>query len=328
MIVQPFSNISSFLGEHDNQKNVADRLYALKQQNRNLKVLLSIGGYTASESGQFDTFILDPAKRAFSARTAVNLMASLGMDGLDWDYEYPKTPDQSSGLVDLLRLSRQELDAHAAASAPGYDFELTIASPAGWNEYSRLPMKAMDQYLSFWNLMAYDFAGASWSTTVQYHSNLYPASAALTATSVSGIVDAYIGLSIPADKIVLGLPLYGRTFQGSFGPGTAHSSARPLMPDQFEAGSYDLKVLPRPGTKEQFDQQAGSAWCYNPSTGETVTYDNAQSVAMKAQFIRDRGLGGAMWWEASGDRTGGDSLIGKMAAGLGLEQKTNTLARV
>jgi chitinase len=40
-----------------------------------------------------------------------------------------------------------------------------------------------------------------------------------------------------------------------------------------------------------------------------VTYDTPHSVSAKVDYIKQRNLGGAMWWESSGDRTDEKSII-------------------
>ena len=122
------------------------------------------------------------------------------------------------------------------------------------------------------------------------------------------------------------MPLYGRSFLNTDGPGTPFSGVGPgsweagepapwnltqrfgttLTGPHFDAGSYDYKVLPLPGSTPAFDARLVAASCYNPSTREWISYDSPESAAAKATFINVNGLGGAMWWELSGDRKRGD----------------------
>jgi GH18 family chitinase len=44
-----------------------------------------------------------------------------------------------------------------------------------------------------------------------------------------------------------------------------------------------------------------------------VTYDTKEVAIQKSEFVRDWNLGGAMWWESSGDKAGADSLIGTVS---------------
>lgn len=64
-----------------------------------------------------------------------------------------------------------------------------------------------------------------------------------------------------------------------------------------------------------------------------VTYDTPAIAAQKAEYIKQNRLGGAMWWETSGDlpASNSDSLIRVVTNGLGgnglqrLEQLPNVL---
>ena len=49
-----------------------------------------------------------------------------------------------------------------------------------------------------------------------------------------------------------------------------------------------------------------------------VSYDTLELGWQKVDFIRERGLGGAMWWESSGDKTGDESLIGAVSQPLSI----------
>lgn len=93
------------------------------------------------------------------------------------------------------------------------------------------------------------------------------------------------------------------------------------------------QALPRPGAKVSYDQQAGASWCVDSATNTMVSYDTPQVAAQKVQYIKDSNLGGAMWWESSGDHPAnhGESLINIVVQGLGgyegkhMEKKNNQL---
>ena len=156
------------------------QLYLLKKQNRQLKLMLSIGGWTYSPS--FHPVVVNPALRAKFVESSITLLEDYGLDGLDVDYEYPSNDAQARGYVDLLRELRQGLDRHARDNDGKYTYPLTvscpnilrfgiliicpqIAAPCGPSNYEKLHVKEMDQFLSFWNLMSYDY-GSSYSQTL------------------------------------------------------------------------------------------------------------------------------------------------------------------
>lgn len=302
------------------------QLNLLKRRNRNLKVLLSIGGWTYSPN--FAAPASTPAGRACFSRTAVQLVKDMGFDGLDIDWEYPKDATEAANLVELLRETREALDAYANSVAASnsnttnnningaaYHFELTVACPAAARNYQIMDLPGMDRYLDFWNLMAYDFAG-SWDSVAGHQANLFPSSSRPAATpySVTGSVDGYISGGIAPDKIVVGMPLYGRSFENTDGPGMPFSG---IGEGSWEPGVYDYKALPLPGATEFEDNEAGASWCYDPGKRVMVSYDTVSVAAKKADFITERRLGGAMWWESSSDKAGSESLTATVVGKLG-----------
>ena len=177
----------------------------------------------------------------------------------------------------------------------------------------------MDQLLDFWNLMAYDYAG-SWDGTAGHQANLFASRSDPTSTpfSTARALDYYTRHGVPSRKIVLGMPLYGRAFENTAGPGTPYSG---IGEGTWERGVYDYKKLPLPGATEHEDGTLGASYCYHPGSRTMVSYDTVGMARRKAQFIREGRLGGAMWWESSADKPAGESLIGNVVHGLGGQQQ-------
>ncbi|CAK7233544.1 Chitinase 4 [Sporothrix bragantina] len=299
------------------------QLYLLKKANRNMRVLLSIGGWTYSQNGNFASAAGSAATRATFAQTAVTLVKDWGFDGIDIDWEYPASATDAANFVLLLQAVRDELDSYAAQYAPGYHFLLTVASPAGPTNYNVQNLKAMANVLDFFNFMGYDYAG-SFSTYSGHQANLYPNPQNPNATpfSTDAAITDYIGAGVPASQIVLGMPIYGRAFDNTAGPGTAYNG---VGQGTWEAGIYDYKALPLAGATVQTDATAGATYSYDASKQEMVSYDTPAMVQTKVQYVKSKGLGGGMFWEASADKTGSDSLIGTSYNALGSLDSTQNL---
>ncbi|KAF3922516.1 Chitotriosidase-1 [Dactylellina cionopaga] len=268
---------------NDNGRNMygcLNQLWKLKQRHRKLKILLSIGGWTYSQAGYFARGYNSIKKRENFAISAISLVKTLGLDGLDLDWEYPRSPEEAADYVDVLARCRRHLDSL------GVGYELSSAAPCG---PSNLDIKGMDQYLDFWNLMAYDFAG--FGRTAGHQANIHPSRDSPASTPFSFDATLEIYSSIPSHKLVMGMPLYGRSFITE-GPG------HPFEPENngsFENGVWDYKVLPPTGAVNYQDDEIVASWSYDPISRQMVSYDNTGIAKRKAEFILEKKLGGAMW---------------------------------
>ncbi|KAE9566097.1 Chitinase 1 [Colletotrichum fructicola] len=290
------------------------QLYLLKQANRHLKVILSVGG--ATWSSHFATVARSEQSRQLFAKTSVSLMKDWGFDGIDVDWEYPETQEEARDYVLLLQTVRHHLDAYAAKHAPSYHFQLSIASPAGPQKYEKLDLSSISNVVDCLYLMAYDYSGA-WDSVAAHQANLYSSTSRPQSTpfSTDAAVSAYIAAGVPSRKIVLGMPVYGRSFQNTAGLGDPFSE---VGRGSWQDGVWDNKDLPRPGAREEYDATVGATYSWDPATRELISYDSPLSVQQKAAFIKSRRLGGAMFWEASADKVGNASLIAALHNEIGV----------
>ncbi|TFK24660.1 hypothetical protein FA15DRAFT_704418 [Coprinopsis marcescibilis] len=269
-------------------------IYLLKKKHRHLKLLLSIGGWTYSPN--FHPVVVDRAKRAEFVRSSVELLDDYGLDGLDVDYEYPRDEQEAHAYVELLKELRHALDQREIENGNGCRFLLTIAAPCGPDHYKKLIVKEMDRYLSFWNLMSYDYSG-SWDTIANHQANMYGA-----PINTHDALTFYTSHGVEPSKLVLGVPLYGRSFASTGGPGTKFEGTGR---GTWEKGVYDYRVLPLPfqSTYVYNDENVMASWTLDGvEGGEMVSYDTPVVAKLKGEFIRDNGLGGSMFWELSGDK--------------------------
>lgn len=153
--------------------------------------------------------------------------------------------------------------------------------------------------------MAYDYSG-SWDTITGHSANLFPSGSNPPSTpfNTDAAINAYIAAGIPPSKINLGMPLYGRSFIGTDGPGTAFDNVG--YEGSFEPGIWDYKALPKAGAEVVDAGDVGASFSYDPAKREVVSFDSVGVTKRKGDYVKDTGLGGGMWWESSGDRKVGE----------------------
>ncbi|CAN9089078.1 unnamed protein product [Alternaria alternata] len=331
----------------DSWNDVGNNLYGslkqlqiLKAKNRNLKVLLSIGGWTYTNTNKhMDGPMATAEGRQRFASSCVELIRDYGFDGIDVDWEYPKDKEQGHQWLELLKEIRSQMNKYADKLVhkddSGYElkpkFLLTIASPAGENNYRNLPLREISEVTDFINLMAYDYAG-SWDKQTGHNSNLYPSTSNPLSTpfNTASVLAAYNAAGVPSSKLNLGMPLYGRSFTNTQGVGKSFDSTGE---GSFEKGIYDFKDLPVAGAQEYYDEEVGASYSYDEGIGTFVSYDTVAMALKKVDYIAQQKLGGAMWWEISGDKTDNagsivQNVIEKMrggGSGAGIESSSNWL---
>ncbi|KAI1428378.1 glycoside hydrolase superfamily [Xylaria sp. FL1777] len=305
-----------------NAYGAVKQLYIHKKWNRQLKVLLSIGG--GDYSPKFAAATSTDMRRQTFAKSAVKLVTDWGFDGIDIDWEYPKNEADKESLVKLVAACRQAFDRYSLHNHLAYRFLVTVASPASAANWEFVDLPQMDRYVDVWHLMSYDYTG-NWTTRSGHQANVFAnkANEASTPLNTNDAVRYYQSQGISGRKIVIGSPLYGRSFDGTSGLGQNYTSLGTGGP---QPGVWYYKDLPRAGAREKFDDVAKATYSYDPTARELISYDDVRSTAFKASYVRNRQLGGAFFWEASGDREGRESLVKTMSRTLDwLERTPNNL---
>ena len=204
---------------------------------------------------------------------------------------------------------RSALDAQSAID--GHTYLLTIAVPAGPANIAHFQLAMMHPYLDWMNLMAYDFHGG-WESTTGFNSPLYaapgdpnPDPVIATQFNTHSAVQAYLAAGVPPSKLVVGTAFYGRGWSGVPAVnGGLWQPATGLPAGTWEPGVFDYEDLAAhyvPTWTRYWHPQAQTPWLYNPATGVMISYDDPQSIGLRAQYVNANSLGGAMFWELSGD---------------------------
>ncbi|KAF5235193.1 hypothetical protein FAUST_7246 [Fusarium austroamericanum] len=307
--------------QEENAYGCVKQLFLLKKTHRHLKVILSIGGWTWSTN--FPSAAGTRENRIRFSKSAVTLMKDWGFDGIDVDWEYPNDENEATNFDLLLQAVRDELDSYASQNAPGHHFLLSIAAPAGPEKYKKLHLDKISNIVDQINIMAYDYSG-SWDSASGHNANLFPYKASTNPYNSDKAINDYIDAGVPAEKIVLGMPIYGRSFEGNLGIGKSFSD---VGQGSWERGVWDYKALPKPGAEIKYDEEAQAYYSYDSIMHELISYDTPEEVEKKVDYVLKHGLGGSMFWEASGDKKGNESLIGTSFNCLGtLDESENWLS--
>lgn len=303
----------------------------LKRKHRHLKVVLTIGGPSPAVTAKFAALSASPAGRANFVETSLAILRDCGFDGLDIHWEWPANKVEAANYTVLLGDLRHALDKYAESYSSSARFSLSVACPAATDQYMILDLNGMDRHVTFWNLLAYDYADSTSSTVTAHQSNVFTASnTAATPINPAQAVSDLLDADIEPSKVLLGCPLYGRGFANTEGMGKSFEGA-PAGDLGHKEGIRDYKNLPLTGEDVKFDPASNAAYSYDSDKKELFSYDNPKSVELKANFILSQSLGGALFWEASGDRNGEGSLTSLMAKHLGgenyegLDRSVNTV---
>ncbi|GGQ87810.1 glycoside hydrolase family 18 chitinase [Streptomyces pilosus] len=288
-----------------------NQLRQLKAKYPHIKVLYSFGGWTYS--GGFGQAAQNPAAFAKSCKAVVEDPRWADVfDGIDIDWEYPNACGltcDTSGPAAFRNLSQ------ALRAEFGKDYLVTAAITADGSEGGKIDAAdygGAAQYLDWYNVMTYDYFGAfDKDGPTAPHSPLtsyngipqegFNSAAAIAKLKAKGV---------PAGKLLLGIGFYGRGWTGvtQAAPGGAATGA---APGTYEAGIEDYKILknscPATGTI------AGTAYAH--CGNNWWSYDTPATIKSKMAWAKQQGLGGAFFWEFSGDTANGE-LAGAIDSGL------------
>ncbi len=298
-----------------------NQLRKLKAQHPGLKVLISLGGWTWSRG--FSSAARPENRVAFvasciDAYIRGNLPATDGaggagaaagvFDGIDIDWEYPVAcgiacgqPEDNANFTALMAEFRNQLNA----VRPG--LLLTVAVGAGIDKIRVTNPGAYHPYLDYINVMTYDFHGG-WEPRTHFHSALFgssddPSTGDQRFYNSDNAIQAFLDRGVPAAKLNLGIGFYGRGWTGVPNINNGLYQSGSAAQGTYEAGIEDYKVLKNLGWPSYTHAQSMARWIYNGNT--FWSYDTPEAVADKMQYVRTRNLGGAFFWEFSGDDANG-----------------------
>jgi len=225
------------------------RAVVAEAKKHGVKVLIALGGW--GWDTQFETLSADPVIRAKLAQRVAEFCATYQLDGVDIDWEYPNSGESAAHFAALTIALRSALPVGAL---------VTAAVLADATDAEGISTDAVG-HLDFINLMAYDGPKEDHSSfSMAEHS-----------------IKSWLARGINPEKLVLGVPFYGR-------PGNA---------------MYRTLLAHDPATAN------GDRVLFN---GVEQNYNGPATIRRKTEFALQV-AGGIMIWELSQDARGDDSLL-------------------
>jgi chitinase len=300
-----FANIKDgkVIEGNENDGEVLRKLNNLKQVNKDLKILISVGGWSWSKN--FSDAVLTQESRQTFANSAIDFMLKHKIDGIDLDWEYPGQrgdnnkfrPEDKENFTAILKLIREKLEV---LSSDDNKYLLTIATGADPKYLEHTNMREAHQYLDFINIMTYDFFTGGSSQT-GHHSNLFQSEFNNTSrVNAADAVEVHFEAGIPIEKIVLGVPFYGRYWTK-----TNPENNGLYQKSTGDKGSYDYKSISENIKNKIFvpywDEKAKAPYIWREADSLFLTYENSKSLKFKIDFVKSRKMGGIMFWQFNGD---------------------------
>lgn len=300
-----FANIKEgkVIEGNESDTEVLKKLNNLKQVNKDLKILISVGGWAWSKN--FSDAVLTEESRQIFANSAIDFMLKHKIDGIDLDWEYPGQigdnnkfrQEDKKNFTAILKLLREKLDALAVNSNK---YLLTIATGADPKYLEHTNMREAHQYLDFINIMTYDFFTGGSSQT-GHHSNLFQSEFNKTSrVNAAAAVEMHFKAGIPIKKIVLGVPFYGRYWNK-----TNPENNGLYQMSTGKKGSCDYKSISDSIKNKIYvpywDAKAKAPYIWRESDSLFLTYENPKSLKFKIDFVKSKKMGGIMFWQFNGD---------------------------
>jgi chitinase len=273
------------------------RLVSLKGRNKDLKVLLSLGGWGGCETCS-DIFSTKGNRKQFAA-SVKEISEFFQTDGIDLDWEYPAIagfPGHKFQLSDkhnftqLVRQLRKSLGKARVISFAAGGFNQYINEAVEWKKV----MKKVDIV----NLMTYDLVNG-YSTTTGHHTPLFSSPQQLE--SIDNAVQKLIQMKLPKQKMVIGAAFYGRVWEG-----VPDSNSGLYQQGKFKTGTAFKNITSLysvdSGYQYHWDETAMSPFLYNSDRSLFVTFDDKRSIELKVKYALEKKLGGIMFWELSNDQ--------------------------
>jgi len=283
-------------------------LTALRRENPALTVLISVGGW--SWSGEFSDAALTEESRRTFIESVVEFIDRYHLDGLDVDWEYPgqrgagntfRKEDRQNFTL-LLKELRERFDRETKRTHKR--LYLTIAAEAAPEYLKNTEMDKVQRYVDGVNLMAYDYYMPGPDHITGNMAALFATPEDPRQVSANKSVLAFEQAGVPAAKIVLGVPFYGRAWRDVADRNHGLFQHGKGGPEAYVPYARIAETMLGHGFTRYWDSAASVPYLYNPEQQIFVSYEDAESLAAKCKYVKEHKLAGMMFWNYEGDPSG------------------------
>jgi len=290
--------------------------------------LISIGGWNAG-SGAYSVMAADPEKRKTFVDSLSEFLDTYDFDGVDLDWEYPGQREGSDPEHDKEDFSLLVKEMSEMLKPRGKLFTAAV-SPAKNTIESAYDLDFIEPYFDFLNVMTYDYHG--WFPDHYFTGHNAPLYRRKEENfeghpgwyfNVFDTLRVFLDAGFPKEKIVMGIPFYGRGFVLNDTEETglycgAHAGI-PMGPYTGQDGIWGYQEIMQAINNQTLINLPDAKphdWtivvddCYHAPYAFNgpywIGYDNEESVDIKAKFVNFMDIAGAFVWEIDTDDHRGD----------------------
>ncbi|XP_054155291.1 probable chitinase 10 [Oppia nitens] len=274
------------------QEDIYRRLEALKQKNKDIKIIASVGGWGHPDI-KFSRVVNNVELRKGFIKNTIAYLQKYKFDGFDLDWEYPVcwTGNCSAGPPSdrpNFGIFIKEIKEAFDKLTPRLSLSAAVVAGADIADKS-YDYKALGEALDYVNVMTYDLAPLSDGKTA--HHSKYNVCVA--------DVEDYVNKGVPKDKVLMGQPFYGHSFQ--LKDISRHEAGAPIIGEGKEDGVYRhvCQLVKNQGWIKEQSDKGHDPFAYKGD--EWIGYDDPYAAYEKAKWVRDNGYGGIIIWEISHD---------------------------
>ena len=248
------------------------------------KIVISVN---QGESGAFGSIAADEVLRKKLADNILKVIKELNLDGVDIDWE---TPTSAQAVTFTLLMK----DIYETVKAANPEYLVTAAIGGGKWQPPKYDLTNSIKYLDYVNLMTYSMATGNG----YYQNSLYKSTKGrtLVSCSIDESIEIFNDLTVPNNKILVGIPFYTTVQTESGGPGSKTGNGKSVW-YSYLYSTYKLSDT----MKEYFDEECGVPYRYDEVNQIFISFDNERSIEVKCDYINTLGLAGIMYWQYGQD---------------------------